>query len=60
MTCPVCGGKTTVYVSATDCECVYRGRKCLECGYKFNTVEAESNEKFSVYRIILENKNRGK
>ena len=44
MTCPVCGGKTTVINSAADCECVYRKRKCVECGHTFATTEQESND----------------
>lgn len=44
MTCPVCGEKTTVCNSAADCECVYRMRKCKDCGYKFATTERESND----------------
>lgn len=42
MTCPVCGGKTTVVCTRADCEGVYRRRKCLMCGYHFFTSEVES------------------
>lgn len=43
MTCPVCGGDTTVIGSRADCEGVYRRRKCRECDYKFHTTELESD-----------------
>ena len=43
MTCPVCGGDTTVVCCRSDCESVYRRRKCLECAYVFHTSEVESD-----------------
>ena len=42
MTCPVCGGDTTVVCTRSDCEGVYRRRECLTCGHKFYTTELES------------------
>lgn len=42
MTCPVCGGYTTVSCTRSDCESVYRRRKCLACGHGFYTTEIES------------------
>ena len=42
MTCPVCGGKTQVYDSRTPYgDEVWRRRQCVDCGYKFTTVEHE-------------------
>lgn len=42
MTCPVCGGKTTVTNSRNvDCESIKRRRVCRECSYAFHTVEYE-------------------
>ena len=41
--CPVCGGKTEVLDSRSDCESVKRKRKCLECGYRFYTVEIDED-----------------
>lgn len=41
--CPVCGGKTEVTDSRSDCESVRRKRKCMDCGYKFNTVEIDED-----------------
>jgi len=42
MTCPVCGGETKVIDSrAPDCEHVRRRRECVECKYRFFTVEYE-------------------
>lgn len=55
MTCPVCGGKTTVSNCASDCECVYRRRNCLLCGHKFTTTEQESNDT-NILRYLRRNK----
>ena len=41
--CPVCGGKTEVTDSRSDCESVKRKRKCFDCGYKFHTVEIDED-----------------
>lgn len=41
MTCPVCGGKTVVIDSFSECDCIYRERKCAECGHRFTTAETE-------------------
>ena len=41
MDCPKCGGATTVCDSRPEVDCVNRIRRCLECGYKFRTVEYE-------------------
>lgn len=41
--CPVCGEKTEVLDSRSDCESVKRKRKCLECGYRFYTVEIDED-----------------
>lgn len=45
MNCPVCGGKVIAQMTRTDCERVFRRRKCRECGYAFFTVETELNKK---------------
>ncbi len=60
MTCPVCGGKTTVTISASDCECVYRRRKCVECDYTFTTTEQESNDGRILIHIRYEQRKRRK
>lgn len=44
MTCPICGGKTKVIDSAADYESVYRKRKCVECGCRFETTEMEGGD----------------
>lgn len=56
MTCPVCGGKTTVRESVADCECVYRRRKCLDCKYRFTTTEQESKDQRILTQLRLERK----
>lgn len=43
MTCPLCNGKTMIWDSRHDEESVRRGRKCLDCGYKFLTVEIDKD-----------------
>lgn len=43
MTCPICGGKTLVSYTVTDCDAVYRWRKCRECNHGFYTTECESD-----------------
>ncbi len=45
MTCPVCGGKTRVECNVSEPDCVYRKRRCKECGYRFFTEETEIGEK---------------
>lgn len=45
MTCPVCGGKTRVITNVSEPDCIYRRRKCKECGYSFYTEEVELGEK---------------
>ena len=45
MDCPVCGGMTRVIDSVSDCESVYRRRRCLKCDYRFFTTETESDNK---------------
>lgn len=43
MTCPICGGRTTVEGSRSDCDAVYRRRRCKECSHLFHTTEEESD-----------------
>ena len=43
MTCPICGGKSKVNDSISDCETVYRKRQCLDCNYIWFTDEIESD-----------------
>ena len=42
MECPKCYGNTTV-LETRQGNGVKRRRECLECGYRFSTVEVESN-----------------
>jgi Zn ribbon nucleic-acid-binding protein len=41
MTCPNCNGKTKVVDSRTDEDSTERRRECVECGYRFSTVEVD-------------------
>jgi transcriptional regulator NrdR family protein len=41
MTCPQCGGKTTVRDSRTDSTMTARMRVCNDCSYRFYTTEME-------------------
>lgn len=45
MTCPKCAGRTRIYDCRPDeaGETKMRRRECLECGYRFKTVEIEIN-----------------
>ena len=43
MKCPVCLGDTAVIDSRDDPDAVNRKRKCKKCGYKFRTVEIDTD-----------------
>ena len=43
MDCPVCGGGTVVSDSRRCADFVNRKRKCLDCDYRFSTVELETD-----------------
>lgn len=43
MTCPKCAGRTKIWDSRSeDGETKIRRRECLECGYRFKTIEIET------------------
>lgn len=56
MTCPICGEATKVVNSASDCEAVYRLRRCVECRYEFLTTEFEGDDKDTLLQIRREQK----
>lgn len=41
MTCPICEGATKVINSRTNSESVRRRRECVDCGYRFSTLELD-------------------
>ena len=43
MTCPNCNNKTRVIDSTTDEDSTTRRRECMECGYRFSTVEIDKD-----------------
>lgn len=43
MTCPICEGTTKVIDSRPTCDTVRRCRVCVDCGYKFNTIETDED-----------------
>lgn len=43
MTCPVCGSKTKVIDTCNTIDVIYRKRRCVSCGYTFNTEEVETD-----------------
>lgn len=43
MTCPVCGGSSKVMATRSDCDGVYRRRRCNECNHIFYTTETDSD-----------------
>ena len=45
MTCPVCGGKSTVVCCRRDVDTIIRRRKCIECKNVFYTEECETTQR---------------
>lgn len=43
MTCPKCNGKTKILDSRGGGDSVKRRRLCLECGYRFSTIEIDKD-----------------
>ena len=43
MTCPVCNGDTQVTYTYDKDDHVVRDRKCRDCGYRFQTIEADED-----------------
>ena len=43
MDCPVCERNTKVINSRPSSDSIRRRRVCLECGYRFNTVEVDED-----------------
>lgn len=62
MTCPICGSATRVMDSRSDCDAVYRRRRCvnIECGHLFYTTEVETDgeELKSISRKIMKDRRR--
>jgi len=58
MTCPKCEGKLTVVDSRSDCDAVYRKRRCLACNYRFYTEEVESKDAGLMFHSILNEYNK--
>ena len=58
MTCPVCGGAVKVLDCCTDCESVYRRRKCLECDAEFFTTESETPTSQADFNAVKNEYNR--
>lgn len=54
MTCPVCGAETKVVDSRSVEDGTRRKRKCLECDYRFSTVEIDVD-----YYETLRPRNKG-
>lgn len=44
MTCPVCGARTLVKDSRSECDVVLRKRQCTFCAYVFYTSETEAKD----------------
>ena len=41
MDCPYCGSATKVIFSRAKTDAVYRRRSCLNCNFRYNTVEID-------------------
>lgn len=51
MTCPVCGGDTTVNCTRKETDAIYRRRKCRICDHIFYTCEEETSGSDDFYRL---------
>lgn len=51
MTCPICNGKTKVIDSRHEDDSTRRRRECAECGYRFSTIEVDSD----LYQRMVKN-----
>lgn len=43
MNCPKCNGKSNTYYTSKEKDCVNRIHECIDCGYRFNTVEIDAD-----------------
>ncbi len=44
MTCPKCGSENLEVIRTTDeVDHIIRRRKCQDCGYRFNTIETDTD-----------------
>lgn len=43
MTCPKCNEKTRVIDSTTGEDSTIRRRECVECGFRFSTIEIDKD-----------------
>lgn len=43
MTCPICGGDTKILETRSNEDSIKRRRKCLECDYRFCTIEVDKD-----------------
>lgn len=46
MTCPRCGNTKSRVMGTKTSTITERWRKCLECGYTWNTLEVPKNDKY--------------
>ncbi len=56
MLCPKCGSEKTKVVNTVKGIIQERTRKCLECGYVFQTVEAIKYDKYWREYVVLTQK----
>lgn len=59
MTCPECGGKSTVVNTAKDVDEVVRLRRCTVCNYPFYTAERDIDPDDG-YEVISRIRNKNK
>lgn len=60
MKCPMCGSDTTATLdSRSDNDSVVRRKKCLECNYRWTTIEIDREQWCSVLQI-KEQRKRGR
>jgi transcriptional regulator NrdR family protein len=58
MTCPVCGGKTTVYDTLSDVDSVVRKRKCCDCKYFVYTMELEYENAYEDFKLLARERSK--
>lgn len=60
MKCPMCGCENlTTADSRPEEDCIIRRRKCLECNYRWTTIEIDKDQWYSALQI-KEQRKRGR
>lgn len=60
MDCEICGGKSGVVDTVNDSDCIYRKRKCRECGHYFYTEEVDGTKEAYNAAVLKRKENKNK